>query len=1127
MKRTMKKSVLGCMIALLLVMSSLQLPVSAVEQPLELISVMEADAVDEAADLQPDNEAAGENAADIGEANEGQAEVETEEENEAGSAEETVETENEGGQNRIEENSGETAKEASGGEQSQVEDSSNEQGEETESAVPEKRLEEMEDSMQEDAFLFLSEPDAENLTADTEAAQALIEEIESGEMIAVAPLAEAAELAVEEEAEAMTVDSNEATTYTSARLAVDQYKIYVSPTLAHCDEVWTEDSEFHARLRYIEYVDSEGATKRSPLYCLKASKNGIDYSDPSGDVIKDAAISFLSNSTIKKLLYFGYKGPGDICDDYDPTCSHIDWSNWENRYVFTHQALSKVYANDIGGATAAQAKHVGLDAFIDYIKALTIPSRTAVKIKTTNSSGDIVTLNPSDIYLQLYRTKPETGFDYLDASFDKGFQMSNLCTVSDGGNAKANGVTFSCGSDADWQMHYWTSAAAYQSNPDSPKVLGKGKSVQLKHGYVFRVVFPENISNTRTFAFKMNQRPIKFVAVDGNLQMSGSGYQDFGAYVYQGTRGIVTMNYIPQSMGEILLTKICAKSGEPVPGAVYQLYAGEDLYNGGVLFQTKDTLITQGTTDASGQISFSALLPGTYYLKESKAASGYLLDTGIYNYTVQANKTTAANVQDIPDITGSVSIKKVIKDTQLTLAGAEFTLYSWNQTNNAYEKHSVLTYDTSTKLYVSSKVAYDMTNRGKFLVRETKNPTGFSGSWEAEFLLTETGTYKIFSYEVENEPAEDMLVEIRKTDKETGETLEGAEFTIYEYSAALGNFKEVGAILLYDADAQVYKSDTLVFSEDNLGRFKVVETKNPEGYTGTWEQEIDLNMEDHVLQYNVENTPIPRSYGTVKIVKKDVYTGEDLEGAEFTVWQWNEEQLAYEDILEGMRLLSYDRKKSAYVSGQLEITSMNKGKFLIKETKNPDGYTGSWEKEIILETDGAEVVCEVENEPIRLPCGEIVVYKKIQEADIIWAHGDPTFTFVAEGTDVRGNSHKYEGFVTYVQDSYETDEEGYAILKLTFSDVPIGTYQVYEKPVLRYYLKEMRALTGNVQIINGITPSYGADPKDIGYGNVTLDVANRSASLLFLNEKSRYDGYSHNSIVQNTIPLISGDKEER
>ena len=44
----------------------------------------------------------------------------------------------------------------------------------------------------------------------------------------------------------------------------------------------------------------------------------------------------------------------------------------------------------------------------------------------------------------------------------------------------------------------------------------------------------------------------------------------------------------------------------------------------------------------------------------------------------------------------------------------------------------------------------------------------------------------------------------------------------------------------YHEDSQHYFSEDLLKTIDNEGRFRIVETKNPVGYTGSWEKEIDI-----------------------------------------------------------------------------------------------------------------------------------------------------------------------------------------------------------------------------------------------------------------------------------------------
>ena len=112
-------------------------------------------------------------------------------------------------------------------------------------------------------------------------------------------------------------------------------------------------------------------------------------------------------------------------------------------------------------------------------------------------------------------------------------------------------------------------------------------------------------------------------------------------------------------------------------------------------------------------------------------------------------------------------------------------------------------------------------------------------------------------------------------------------------------------------------------------------------------------------------------------------------------------------------------------------------------------------------------------------------------------------------------------------DSYEVDENGYAVAAVTFQNIPLGQYTVWEKPVLRYYLKEVLANTENVRIVKEAEAAYGKDPKEIATGVAALTMENREASLTFVNEKARYDRYSHNDCIKNTIPLLFSSERDR
>ena len=339
--------------------------------------------------------------------------------------------------------------------------------------------------------------------------------------------------------------------------------------------------------------------------------------------------------------------------------------------------------------------------------------------------------------------------------------------------------------------------------------------------------------------------------------------------------------------------------------------------------------------------------------------------------------------------------------------------------------------------------------------------------------------------------------------------------------AAKKAYKEKGTLLDYDSSSELYVSSELLKTSDNEGKYKIVETKTPPGYTGSWEEEVDITDKDARLSFEVVNEQEKEYTGVIRLRKTDIYTGEVLEDAEFTVLQWNRGKQTYQNDLGGQSILKFDGETGWYSTEELVLTDANQGRFKVVETKNPENYTGKYEKEVIFQkkenTDTVDL--KAENTPVTLPLGNITIIKKIKEEDITWAHGNPTFSFVAEGTDLSGNPHRYEDYVTFTRGSYETDKNGYATLSVTLRNIPLGQYTVWEKPVLRYYLKDVRANTENVRIIKGAAPAYGTDPRKIASGTAALTMQNKNASLTFVNEKSRYDRYSHNDSIKNTIPV--------
>ena len=151
------------------------------------------------------------------------------------------------------------------------------------------------------------------------------------------------------------------------------------------------------------------------------------------------------------------------------------------------------------------------------------------------------------------------------------------------------------------------------------------------------------------------------------------------------------------------------------------------------------------------------LLPyGTYYVKETKAPEGYLLNEDWQAvFRIREEGVIVDLTEDpVPDtpVRGGVSIQKVSKETGLsyaqgggTLEGAEITIYNGSiysvlVNGQEYEPgEAVLTLVTDENGFAQSgekDLPY-----GSYHVKETKNPEGYllNNDWQADFRIREDG----------------------------------------------------------------------------------------------------------------------------------------------------------------------------------------------------------------------------------------------------------------------------------------------------------------------------------------------------------------------------------------------------
>ena len=144
---------------------------------------------------------------------------------------------------------------------------------------------------------------------------------------------------------------------------------------------------------------------------------------------------------------------------------------------------------------------------------------------------------------------------------------------------------------------------------------------------------------------------------------------------------------ILSTLSEEMLT-----ASSPLSGAVYGLYAAEDIYgyqrdeSSGSVIQTEEpvipahTLLEQATTDTNGEAIFQSDIPcGQYYLRELQAPAGYLPDDEIYpidaGYTGQDGPAVLEISRSLMDDPICLIVTKIDSKEQQPLAGASLALY--------------------------------------------------------------------------------------------------------------------------------------------------------------------------------------------------------------------------------------------------------------------------------------------------------------------------------------------------------------------------------------------------------------------------------------------------------------------
>ncbi|WP_314065254.1 SpaA isopeptide-forming pilin-related protein [uncultured Vagococcus sp.] len=278
----------------------------------------------------------------------------------------------------------------------------------------------------------------------------------------------------------------------------------------------------------------------------------------------------------------------------------------------------------------------------------------------------------------------------------------------------------------------------------------------------------------------------------------GSRAENRPENAYRLNKELVFENY--QGTAELIKSN---QEGEGLQGAVFNLVDGQ-----GQVIQK------ELTSDSEGRVKAENLAPGTYYFLETKAPSGYLINTEKVTFTIEGESQDGhADINNLRLINyqGSVSLKKV-DDQEKVLAGAEFSLYLQNKGKDTLIAKELVS-DAQGMITVTDLAP------GIYYFKETKAPVGYVLSANKfTFTIATENSQKPESVTVD---AVNLQGSVILTKKATGtmKSLEGAEFTLVTAAGEVVNQE-----LITDANGRIMVKNLAP------GDYAFIETKAPTGY---------------------------------------------------------------------------------------------------------------------------------------------------------------------------------------------------------------------------------------------------------------------------------------------------------
>lgn len=510
----------------------------------------------------------------------------------------------------------------------------------------------------------------------------------------------------------------------------------------------------------------------------------------------------------------------------------------------------------------------------------------------------------------------------LQSGANKAEDIEFVCTLENTENTQWQGTFKSI--DTTYAEGLGLTPVIYYSDTYNPED-NAWTTVQPETVKAFKIVFGGTLNAGSLLYFLVNMRAPNDESLIGKFTENDYSVEFASVDILTGLKGPVeTLKSnavrveLIDKVGNLKVVKEDSEDGRKLKGAEFELYQ--------ITESAEEVLIRKFLTNATGTAYIRNLNFGHYYIIETSAPDGYVLNNEKiffdieYNSFAEGTNTVVINVPNQRVKSSVILTKTNREDPLIRVEGATYSLY---KSNGTIVQEGLMTDN-------QGQIKVDGLEWGSYYFLETNRAPGYEINEEKVPFEIDSENAADVIHVATSDIQKKCIVSLIKYDKpnETSEATDipvnGAVYSLYRIGAD-GNEYLYADNLVTDTDGRIIADNLL------LGRYYFVESSRATGYQLNNEKiyfDVTINHceNDILIEASTTDTRITGSVTLIKINEEN----EPLKNASYVLYYENG-TVCKDDLVTNE-------------DGQIDIEGLDWGKYYFLEKLAPVGYELSKEK---------------------------------------------------------------------------------------------------------------------------------------------------------------------------------------